>query len=148
MEQAHIINKGNSIAPGNQQKHPLPNPTQNNRHGKYTHDFSQKVNRKMYRAAMRSILSELNRQERLIVVDELAMDQPKTGSLVEMLGKLDASQALVIVAEDSPNVELSARNVQSVSVCTSRDIDPVSLVRHDKIVLTAQAARNIDEALQ
>ena len=113
-----------------------------------TQDFSQKVNRKMYRAAMRSILSELNRQERLIIVDDLVMEQPKTGSLVDMLGKLDASQALLVLAEENQNVELSARNVQSVSVCTSRDIDPVSLVRHDKVVLTAQAAKNIDEALQ
>jgi large subunit ribosomal protein L4 len=113
-----------------------------------TQDFSQKVNRKMYRAAMRSILSELNRQERLVVIDELSMDAPKTGALVETLGKLDAGQALIILAEENENIALSARNLHTVSVCTSSDVDPVSLIRHEKVVMTAEAARNIDAALQ
>ena len=113
-----------------------------------TQDFSQKVNRKMYRSAMRSILSELNRQERLVVVDGFAMEEPKTRALLDTLGKLEATQALIVTAEDDRNVELSARNVSSVSVCNSRDIDPVSLIRHDKVVITAEAAKNIDEALQ
>ena len=112
-----------------------------------TQDFSQKVNKKMYRAAMRSILSELNRQERLVVVDSMSMDTPKTGSLVRMLKGLNVDQALIVLSDDNQNVELSARNLQSVSVCNSRSIDPVSLISHPKVVITADAARSIDETL-
>ena len=112
-----------------------------------TQDFSQKVNKKMYRAAMRSILSELNRQDRLVVVDGLSMDAPKTSSLVKTLNGLNANQALIVTADEDKNVELSARNLQSVSVCNSKEIDPVSLIRHEKVVITADAAKNIDEAL-
>ncbi len=112
-----------------------------------TRDFSQKVNKKMYRAAMRSILSELNRQERLVVVDSMSMDTPKTGSLVQMLKGLNVDQALIVLSDDNQNVELSARNLQSVSVCNSRSIDPVSLISHPKVVITADAARSIDETL-
>ncbi len=112
-----------------------------------TRDFSHKVNRKMYRAAMRSILSELNRQERLIVVDSIGMDAPKTASLARVLKGLDAERALVVLADSDRNVELSARNLHSVSVCTSRSIDPVSLINHRKVVITADAARCIDAAL-
>ncbi|WP_424948399.1 50S ribosomal protein L4 [Candidatus Spongiihabitans sp.] len=113
-----------------------------------THDFSQKVNKKMYRAAMRSILSELARQDRLVVVDGLPMDAPKTKSLLETLSKLDAAQALIVLAEDNDNVELSARNLKSVAVCNSREIDPVSLIRYQKVVMTVDAAKNIDEAFR
>ena len=113
-----------------------------------TQDFSQKVNRKMYRAAMRSILSELNRQERLVVIDDINMDSPKTRSLAETLDKLDAGRALIVLADNNSNVELSARNLRSVSVCTSKDVDPVSLIRHEKVVITAQAAKSLDLALQ
>lgn len=113
-----------------------------------TQDFSQKVNRKMYRAAMRSILSELNRQERLVLVDSLSMDTPKTNSLVETLAKLDASNVLLVLSEENSNVSLSARNLQSVDVCTSSEVDPVSLIRFEKVVMTAEAAKNLDAALQ
>lgn len=113
-----------------------------------TRDYSQKVNRKMYRAAMRSILSELNRQERLIVVDDLSMDAPKTGALVKTLAALEAGKALVVLAEDNANIELSARNLNTVAVCNSHEIDPVSLLSFDKIVITVDAAKNIDEALK
>ena len=113
-----------------------------------TQDFSQKVNKKMYRAAMRSILSELARQQRLIVVDELVMELPKSKLLLATLNKLDATQALIILAEDNNNVALSARNLKQVYVCNSKEIDPVSLIRHDKIVITTDAVKNIDEALQ
>jgi large subunit ribosomal protein L4 len=111
-------------------------------------DFSQKVNRKMYRAAMRSILSELGRQDRLVVVDELAMDKPHTKSLVGTLASLDANQALVVIAEDNANIELSARNLKHIAVCNSSEIDPVSLLSFDKVVVTVEAAKKIDEALK
>lgn len=113
-----------------------------------TQDFSQKVNRKMYRAAMRSILSELNRQERLVVVDEIAMDAPKTKSLVDALNKLGADQALLVLGEENVNVSLSARNLHMVDVCVSGEVDPVSLIRFEKVVMTADAAKRIDAALQ
>ena len=112
-----------------------------------TQDFSQKVNKKMYRAAMRSILSELNRQERLVIVDELSMDTPKTSALVKTLDGLGVNRTLIVTAEDNHNVELSARNLQSVDVCSSREVDPVSLIRFEKVVITEDAAKNIDEAL-
>ena len=82
-----------------------------------TRDFSQKVNRKMYRAAMRSILSELTRLDRLVVVDDLTADAPKTKALSASLNALDANMALIVLAEDNANVELSARNLKSVAVC-------------------------------
>ncbi len=113
-----------------------------------TQDFSQKVNKKMYRAAMRSILSELARQDRLVVVDALPMDAPKTKLLLETLSKLEAAQALIVLAEDNDNVELSARNLKSVAVCNSREIDPVRLIRYEKVVMTVDAAKNIDKAFQ
>ena len=116
-------------------------------------DFSQKVNRKMYRAAICSILSELNRQERLIVIDQLSMKQPSTRTLIstlETLGaiKAGAAKALVVLAAEDQNITLSARNLASISVCASGQIDPVALISHDKVVITADAAKLIDEALQ
>jgi len=116
-----------------------------------TKDFSHKVNRKMYRAAMRSILSELHRQERLIVVDRLAFDAPSTKTLAATLASLGAERALVVLAADddsAANIELSARNLPAVEVCASGQIDPVSLIRFDHVVATVDAARQIDEALQ
>lgn len=111
-------------------------------------DFSQKVNRKMYRAAMRSILSELNRLQRLIVIDRLGLEAPSSKTLAATLRALDAERALLIVAAADRNVELSARNLVGVSVCESARIDPVALISHDKIVATADALQKINEALQ
>ena len=102
----------------------------------------------MYRAAMRSIFSELARQDRLIIVDDLSMDIPKTNSLVTKMAQLEANQALIVTSEENRNLELSARNLASISVCTSGEVDPVSLIRHEKVVMTADAAKKIDEALQ
>ena len=113
-----------------------------------TRDFSQKVNRKMYRAAMRSILSELNRLDRLVVVDEISMDKPATKALLKNLESIDARKSLIILSEDSANIELSARNLQWVSVCNSQEVDPVRLLSHEKVVITVEAAKKIDEALQ
>jgi large subunit ribosomal protein L4 len=113
-----------------------------------TRDFSQKVNRKMYRAAMRSILSELNRLGRLVIIDNLAMDKPQTKTLVATLNALDANKALLVLAEDSTNIELSARNLHWISVCNSSEIDPLSLLCHEKVVVTVDAAKIIDEALK
>ncbi len=113
-----------------------------------TKDFSQKVNRKMYRAAMRSILSELHRQERLIVIDGLTMERPSTKSLVATLEALNATKALLVLAETDENIQLSARNLTAVAVCLGERIDPVALISYDKVVVTVEAVRKIDEALQ
>ena len=113
-----------------------------------TRDHSQKVNRKMYRAAMRSILSELNRQDRLIVIDDFTMDIPKTRELANTLKGLEVGEVLLVLGEDNDNIELSARNLPSVAVITSREVDPVSLVSFDKVVMTVGAVKNIDEVLK
>ena len=113
-----------------------------------TRDFSQKVNRKMYRAAMRSILSELGRMERLIVVDQLSADAPKTKALLQNLQALNAEKALIVLEEDNVNLELSARNLKSVAVCNASEIDPVSLLSFDNVLMTVAAVKKIDEALQ
>ena len=113
-----------------------------------TRDHSQKVNRKMYRAAMRSILSELNRQGRLLVIDDFTMAQPKTSELAGKLKGLDVGEALLILNEDNENIELSARNLRSVAVINSREVDPVSLISFDKVVATVSAVKNIDEVLK
>ncbi|MGR3915007.1 MAG: 50S ribosomal protein L4, partial [Gammaproteobacteria bacterium] len=119
-----------------------------------TKDFSQKVNRGMYRAAMRSILSELHRQARLIAVDSLSLENPSTKTLLATLaalGAFDASaprRCLIVLADDDRNVQLSARNIIGISVCAGARIDPLSLISHEKIVVTLDAAKKIDEALQ
>ncbi len=111
-------------------------------------DHSQKVNRKMYRAAMRSILSEIHRQGHLIVVDQLSMDRPKTGELAQTLQGLDAREALLVLEEENRNITLSARNLPNVAVIHRRQIDPLSLVSFAKVVMTTDAIRCIDEGLQ
>ncbi len=111
-------------------------------------DHSQKVNRKMYRAAMRSILSELNRQGRLIVVDNFSMDAPKTRDLADTLKGLDVVEALLVLEEDDRNIGLSARNLPRVAVVNSREIDPVSLISFDKVIVTVGAVKKIDEVLR
>lgn len=112
-----------------------------------TRNFSQKVNKKMYRAAMRSILSELVRQDRLVTVDTLQMDAPGTKNLVAKLSKLGATNALILTAEDDRNLSLSARNVPGVAVASANHVDPVSLIRHEKVVATADALKRIEESL-
>ena len=113
-----------------------------------TRDFSHKVNRKMYRAAMRSILSELNRQDRLIVVAGLTMTEPKTKVLNEVLKPIDAHRCLIVLSEADRNVELSSRNLPSVSVSTLQNLDPVSLISHEKVIMTADAIKAVDNVLQ
>lgn len=113
-------------------------------------DFSQKVNRKMYRGAMCSILSELIRQDRLQVIDEFSVEQPKTKELITKLKKYQISDkisGLVITEQLDKKLYLASRNIPYVSVCEARKIDPVSLIKHEKVVITKQAIANISEAL-
>lgn len=110
-------------------------------------DHSQKVNKKMYRSAMRSILSELLRQERLVVVDELKLAAPKTKDFVKLLKDLGMDRVLIVVEEMTENLALSSRNLFKVGVCTAREIDPVSLVGSEKVLMTAAALTQIEEML-
>jgi large subunit ribosomal protein L4 len=110
-------------------------------------DYSQKVNRKMYRGALRCILSELVRQERLVVVDEFAVSAPKTKELVGKLKELDLQNALIITDQVDENLFLSARNLPKVDVRDAEGVDPVSLVGFEKVLVTVPALKKLEEAL-
>ncbi|WP_417227725.1 50S ribosomal protein L4 [Amphritea sp.] len=110
-------------------------------------DHAQKVNKKMYRAAMRCILSELVRQERLVVVDNFQVDAPKTKQFVAKLAELELTNALLITEDVEQNLYLAARNVPHVDVRDAAGIDPVSLVGFEKVVVTVAALKKIEEAL-
>lgn len=110
-------------------------------------DHSQKVNRKMYRAAMRSIFSELARNNRLVVVEDFAVDQPKTKLLAQKLAEMQLDNVLIIGDEVSENLYLSARNLHKVSVCDVAGADPVSLIACDKVLITVPAVKKFEEML-
>jgi large subunit ribosomal protein L4 len=110
--------------------------------------FAQKVNRKMYRGAFASILSELNRQGRLKVIDSFGVEQPKTQHLVGKLGELKVEGRVVLVAENAPDaLFLAARNVPYVHVVDAAALDPVSLVGADHVVMTVESVKRVEEWL-
>ncbi|MGJ7458377.1 50S ribosomal protein L4 [Halomonas sp. MA07-2] len=110
-------------------------------------DHSQKVNRKMYRAAMRSILSELVRQERLVAVEEISVEAPKTKELVAKLSELGLEKVLIVTEEVDEKLYLAARNIPNVDVVDVAAADPVSLVAFDKVLVTVSALRKFEEKL-
>ncbi len=110
-------------------------------------NFEQKLNKKMYRAALRCILSELNRQERLVVVEEFDVEAPKTKALVQKLAQYDLSEALIVTEEVSEGLYLASRNLHKVDVRDVAGIDPVSLIRFDKVVVTVAAMKKFEEIL-
>jgi large subunit ribosomal protein L4 len=110
-------------------------------------NFTHKVNRKMYRGALRSILSELLRQGRLVTVADFMMDQPKTRTLVEKLKKLDMLDVMIVTDAPEKNLALAARNLPGVDVRPVSAADPVSLIRHDKVILTQGAVKKFEEML-
>ncbi len=110
-------------------------------------DYSQKVNKKMYRAAMRCIFSELVRQERLVVVEEFAVESPKTKQFVAKLNELELTNALLITEEVEQNLFLASRNVPHVDVRDAAGLDPVSLVGFEKVLVTVAALKKIEEKL-
>ncbi|WP_199507766.1 MULTISPECIES: 50S ribosomal protein L4 [unclassified Psychrobacter] len=110
-------------------------------------DWSQKVNRKMYRGAMQCILAELVRQERLILVEELSVSAPKTKELVAKLSELNAPRALIVTKEVDENLYLAARNIPHVNVLGTNEVDPVSLIAFDKVIMSVEAAKQFEEAL-
>ncbi len=110
-------------------------------------DFSQKVNKKMYRAAIRSIFSELLRDGRLVVVDSVGVEEPKTKAFLKKFDDFAGKSMLLIDQEISVDTYLSARNIVGVNVTDTVAIDPVSLVGHDVVVVTEDAAKKIEEWL-
>lgn len=110
-------------------------------------NHSQKLNRKMYRAALRSIFSELARQERLVVVEDFDMEAPKTKALVARLNELGLSDVLILTEAVNENLYLSARNLHKVDVRDAVGLDPVSLIRSEKVLVTVPALRKIEEML-
>jgi large subunit ribosomal protein L4 len=112
-------------------------------------DFTQKVNRKMYRGAMCSILSELVRLERLMVVKEaeIALEAPKTKDLLKRLADYGVTEALLVVKDWDTNLYLAARNLNKVEVCEISKLDPVSLVKYQNVIMTEAAVRQIEEVL-
>ena len=110
-------------------------------------DHSQKVNRKMYRSAMRSILSELARSERLVVVENMNLEQPKTKLLAEQLKGYGLDNVLIVASEVDQNLYLASRNLHKVDVRDVEGVDPVSLIAFDKVVVTVDAVKKFEEAL-
>ena len=110
-------------------------------------DWSQKVNRKMYRGAMQCILAELIRQDRLVLVDDISISAPKTKELIAKLKDLNAPKALIVTNEVDENLYLAARNIPYVSVLGSTEVDPVSLIAFDKVIMSVAAAKEIEGVL-
>jgi large subunit ribosomal protein L4 len=110
-------------------------------------NHSQKVNKKMYRAAMRSVFSELVRQDRLVVTESIKMDAPKTKELASMLKKLELDNVLIVNEAFDEKIFLSARNLPNVGICDAGSIDPVVLMRFEKVLITLPALKLIEERL-
>lgn len=123
------------------------------RHGGVTfaarpNDYSQKINKKMYKGAICSILSQLLRDERLLVVDEIKLAKAKTKELVGFLTKLKAVKPLIIVNEIDENLALASRNLLDTNVISVKGVDPVFLLKHEHVVITKPALQKLNEALQ
>ncbi len=110
-------------------------------------DFTQKVNRKMYRAAMQSLLSELVRQERLTIVESVEVEEPRTRLMVEKMKELDVKNGLFVVEAFDEKLYLAARNLPGVEVLEVTALDPVSLLRYERVVMTVAAVRRLEEKL-
>ena len=111
-------------------------------------DFSQKVNRKMYRGAMRAMLSELVRQDRLVITSEITLEAPKTKLLLTQLRNLALDNVLIIVEAIDEKLFLAARNLPHVEVLPAAAVNPVSLARHQKVLATVGAVKLLEERLQ
>ncbi len=110
-------------------------------------DHSQKVNKKMYRAALRSVMSELVRQDRLVIVESLELEAPKTKLLATKLKDMGIDNALLLNEAFDEKLFLAARNLPNIGVCDAASIDPVVLIRFEKVVITVPALKLIEERL-
>jgi len=110
-------------------------------------NYDQKVNRKMYRGAMCSILSELARQGRLTLVPEISVEEPKTRLLVSLLKDLGLKEGLILIEDLDDNLFLAARNIPNIDVLTADEADPISLIAFEQVVATEGAIRKLEERL-
>jgi len=110
-------------------------------------NYDQKVNKKMYRAALRSVMSELIRQDRLVVVKELTLEAPKTRLLAAQLKQLELDNVLILNEAFDENLYLAARNLPNVGICDAASMDPVVLIRFEKVLVTLPALKLIEERL-
>jgi large subunit ribosomal protein L4 len=110
-------------------------------------DFSQKVNKKMYRSALRSVFSELVRQERIVITDSMQMQAPKTKELASKLKDFGLDNVLIVNEAFDEKVFLSARNLPNVGICDAASVDPVVLMRFEKVLITLPALKLIEERL-
>jgi len=108
-------------------------------------DYSKKINKKMYRAAIRSIFSELLRQGRLVAIEKPVLEKPKTKEIANFLKEFSLSKVLIITDELDINLYLSARNIPNVDIITVREINPVNLLKAQKVAVTADAFKKIEE---
>ncbi|MEM8984000.1 MAG: 50S ribosomal protein L4 [Pseudomonadota bacterium] len=111
-------------------------------------DYTQKVNKKMYRAALRSVLSELLRQDRLVIVDELKLEAPKTKLLASKLTDLELDNVLIVNDAFDETLFLAARNLANVGIIGVSDVDPVTLIRFEKVLMTVGALKTLEERLR
>jgi large subunit ribosomal protein L4 len=110
--------------------------------------YEQKVNRKMYRMALKSILSELIRQERLVVIDEIKVEQPKTKELINKLKQLNINtDVLIVTNEIDTSLELAGRNIHTIKICQTTDVNPLNLIQHERVIITADALKSLEERL-
>jgi large subunit ribosomal protein L4 len=108
-------------------------------------DFSKKINKKMYRAAIKSIFSELVRQNRLVAIEKPTLKKPKTKEVANFLNEFSLSKVLIITDELDMNLYLSARNIPNVDVITVREINPINLLKPQKVAVTGEALKQIEE---
>ena len=108
-------------------------------------DFSKKINKKMYRAAIKSIFSELVRQNRLVAIEKPVLEKPKTKEIANFLKEVSLSKVLIIIDELDMNLYLSARNIPNVDVITVKEINPVNLIKSHKVAVTSEALKQIEE---
>ena len=108
-------------------------------------DFSKKINKKMYRAAIKSIFSELVRQNRLVAIEKPVLEKPKTKEIANFLKEFALSKVLIIIDELDMNLYLSARNIPNVDVITVKEINPVNLIKSHKVAVTSEALKLIEE---
>lgn len=107
-------------------------------------DFSQKVNKKMYRGAIRSIVSELTRQGHLLIAETFTVEAPKTQGLLAKLAQIGGNDILLVTGEVDKNLFLSARNIPHVAICDVEALNPVALLRHEKVLMTADAVKKLE----
>ncbi len=108
-------------------------------------DYSQKINKKMYRSAMRSLISELVRQERFLIVEEIHVEEPRTKALLSFLTAFGLDNVLILTDNLDLNLALAARNLHNVAVDEPQSVDPVSLMRCEKVLATVAAVKKLEE---